>query len=271
MLHTLGVRVCLVLVAAALLPACNGSNHQLLLGATTSVQDSGLLDRLVQAFEEAYDYNVKPVVGGSGQVLEQARRGELDVIMTHSPSDEESLISNGYATERTPIMQNSFLIAGPQDDPAGVSGAPTLSEAFRRISAGEHAFISRGDGSGTHRREQSTWESLGIDPVGEDWYTESATGQGQNLLVANDNDAYTLVDSSTFISFRERLEIIELLRDSSHPNVYSVLRLSEERLSEVNGAGGDAWLEFMTGAGQELIATFGKVEFGEPLFEPLAR
>jgi tungstate transport system substrate-binding protein len=191
--------------------------------------------------------------------------------MTHSPADEEKLVEDGFATERTQVMRNYFLIAGPADDQAGVAAATSMTEAFGRIASGEHGFVSRGDGSGTHRREQSMWEAAGVDPVGEGWYTESATGQGQNLLVANDNDAYTLVDSSTFISFKKRLQIVELIRDEENPNIYSVLRLNVARLDEANTEAGDAWLAFMSGEGQELIADFGRQEYGEPLFETLDR
>jgi tungstate transport system substrate-binding protein len=265
-LIALSVSLCLTLASA-----CNDGDKELLLGATTSVADTGMLDALVDAFEARYDYNLKPIVGGSGQIMEQARRGELDVIMTHSPMDEEELIGIGFAIDRTEVMQNSFLIAGPASDSAVVKAAATMNEALERIAEGKHGFISRGDGSGTHRREQSIWESIGVNPVGQDWYTESATGQGQNLLVANDNDAYTLVDSSTFISFEERLEIVELLRDEERPNVYSVLRLDGDRLDKVNTKGADAWLEFITGEGQDVIAGFGEERFGEPLFEPLMR
>jgi tungstate transport system substrate-binding protein len=261
----------LLLSAPILAMGCGSRDEELLLGVTTSVSDTGLLDALVDAFEARYDYNVKPIVGGSGQVLEQARRGELDVIMTHSPADEEKLIEDGFATERTQVMRNYFMIAGPTGDPAGVAAATSMTEAFGRIASGEHGFVSRGDGSGTHRREQSMWEKAGVDPVGEEWYTESATGQGQNLLVANDNDAYTLVDSSTFISFEKRVQVVELLRDEDDPNVYSVLRLDAGRLTKVNEEGAEAWLAFMSGEGQELIAGFGREEYGEPLFETLDR
>jgi len=250
---------------------CGNGREELLLGATTSVQDPGLLDELVERFEARYGYEVKPIVGGSGQILEMARRGELDVVMTHSPPDEERFIDEGYGIDRSPVMQNYFLIAGPEDDPAGVSSVSSTDAAFERIAAGQYSFISRGDQSGTHRREQVIWEAVGIDPVGQSWYTESATGQGQNLLVANDNDAYTLVDSSTFIAFQDRLEVVERFRDEEKPNVYSVIRLNPEKLDKVNVAAGDAWLEFMTGEGQEVIAEFGREEYGKPLFEPLAQ
>jgi tungstate transport system substrate-binding protein len=233
--------------------------------------DQWALDVLVEEFESRYDYDVKPVVGGSGQILEQARRGEMDVLITHSPVDEEALIAQGYGMDTAPVMQNFFLLAGPDDDPAGVGAAAAVEGALRLIATSGEAFVSWGDRSGTHRREMQYWESAGIDPTGMQWYTLSATGQGQNLLVANDTDAYTLVDSSTFISFADRLEIVELLRDETQPNIYSVIRLNADKLDQVNTGGGDAWLEFMAGAAQGIIAEFGRDEYGDALFEPIAR
>ena len=144
------------LVVMGLLAAC-GSENELLLGATTSLQDAGLLDELVAAFEEDSGFRVKPIVQGSGQVMALARRGELDVIMTHLPEDEAALIADGFALERTPVMRNHFLVGGPANDPAAVAGARTLADAFARISASEAAFVSRGDESGTHRRELGVW------------------------------------------------------------------------------------------------------------------
>jgi tungstate transport system substrate-binding protein len=260
----------IALLVAAALSACGGGKDELLLGATTSVQDPGLLDELVAAFEEDYDYDVKPIVQGSGQIIELARRGELDVIMTHSPGDEQKLLDEGIALERTSVMRNYFLLAGPESDPAAVAGASSLREAFRRIAESEAGFVSRGDGSGTHRRELATWETAGIDPAGESWYRESAAGQGQSVLVANDSDDYTLVDSSTFIALENRLQIIELFRDEEQPNVYSVLRLDSEELSEVNDEAAAAWIEFMTSErGQRVIDEYGREEYGKSLFEPL--
>jgi tungstate transport system substrate-binding protein len=262
---------------AALLPAgvllatgCGGDDEQVLLGATTSVQDPGLLDELVAAFEDEYDYDVKPIVQGSGQVLELARQGEFDVIMTHSPADEQALIDDGFATEKTEVFQNYFQLVGPEDDPADIAGATDLADAFTRIAESGASFISRGDESGTHRRELSYWEDAGIDPAGESWYSESAAGQGDTLNLANDRDAYTLVDSSTFFSFEKNLAVGLLYRDEDRPNVYSVLRLNEEQLPDVDAEARDAWIEFMTGeAGQRVVAEYGAEEYGEPLFEPL--
>jgi tungstate transport system substrate-binding protein len=256
----------LVFVVAA---ACGGNGErELLLGATTSVHDTGLLDELVRGFEDATDYDVKPIVGGSGQIMETARRGEFDVILTHSPEDEDAFITVGEGLDRRMVMRNHFIIAGPDDDPAAASEAATLAEAFERIAAGGHRFVSRGDESGTHRREQFVWQDAGIQPQGEPWYEESATGQGQNLLVASDKDAYTLVDSSTFTVFRDRVALRPLLTDSENPNVYSVIRISTEKHPDVNSAGAIAFAGFLTSpAGQCLIASYGLEDYGKPLFE----
>ena len=257
------------LVAMGLLAAC-GSENELLLGATTSVQDAGLLDELVEAFEDESGFDVKPIVQGSGQILELARRGELDVIMTHVPAEEARLIDDGYGLERTPVMQNYFVVAGPENDPAQVATAISLGEALLAIAITESTFVSRGDGSGTHARELAVWADVGVDPAGERWYRESAAGQGQSAFVANDGDAYTLMDSATFATLRKRLQIVELFRETSKPNVYSVIRLNAERLDKVNEGAADAWVDFMTSERtRRLIADFGRDEFGESLFQPL--
>jgi len=261
--------VFLSLAAMGLFAAC-ASEDELLVGATTSVHDSGLLDELVSAFEDESDFDAKPIALGSGQLLALARRGELDVIMAHSPEDEEALLVDGFALERTAVMRNHFLVAGPANDPAGIAGARTLADAFSLIADSETAFVSRGDESGTHRRELATWAEAGVDPAGESWYRVSAAGQGQSLQVANDGAAYTLVDSATFVAFAERLQIVEMYRDAAEPNVYSVLRLDADLLSHVNGDAADAWIEFMVSdLAQGVILEFGREEYGVSLFEPL--
>jgi tungstate transport system substrate-binding protein len=264
-------RLSLLLVTAlVLLASCGGDGEkELILGATTSIQDPGLLDEIIRAFEEVTDYDVKPVVGGSGQTLEMARQGEFDVIMTHSPSDEDKFIADGEGLDRRPVIRNFFLIAGPEGDPAGVANATSMTQAFELVAAGGHTFISRGDNSGTHRREQSVWEELGIDPEGQPWYQVSSTGQGQSLLVAADKDGYTLADSSTFKAFDERTGLAAHFTDREEPNIYSVIRINPER-HDVNASGAIAFVEFIISqAGQCLIDQFGVEEYGEPLFEAL--
>lgn len=256
-----------------MLSGCGSSSaNTLILGATTSVSDTGLLDELVSAFEEAGDYSVTPVIGGSGQIIEQARRGELDVIVTHSPADEASFIADGEGMEPRHVMENYFLVAGPPDDPAGVGGASTLGEAFQAIATAGAPFISRGDNSGTHKRELSIWQSLGIAASEQDWYHEYGLGQAQSLLVASDERAYTLVDSSTFITLEERVDLDAFVRDTEMPNVYTVTLVNAVKHSQVNAVASRAFAEFLTGPGaQQIIAEFGREEFGQALFVPLAR
>lgn len=255
-----------------LVSGCAGdAENTVMLGATTSVSDPGLLDELVGAFEQETGYHVTPVVGGSGDILERARRGELDVIMTHSPSDEKKFVDDGEGLEPKKVMENFFLVAGRPDDPAGVAGATTLADAFEAIAAAHALFISRGDNSGTHKRELATWAALGIYPNGQDWYQESAVGQGQNVLVASEKGAYTLVDSATFISVRDKVALEALLTDEDNPNVYTVMLVNPDKHDRVNIEAARAWAAFVTSAtGQAIIAEFGKAEYGEALFVPLA-
>lgn len=258
--------------AALLLSACgNGGENTLVLGATSSVQDTGLLDEIVSAFEAQTGYHVTPVVGGSGDILERARRGELDVVLTHSPTDEAAFVAEGYGLEPRKVMENYFMVAGPPDDPAGVGQTSTVEDSFRAIADAEALFISRGDNSGTHRRELSIWASLGIDPTDGDWYQESAVSQGQNVLVASDKGAYSLVDSSTLATLRDRLALTAFVTDTAEPNVYSVILVNPDNHSRVNEAAARAFADFLTGTqAQHLIAEFGRAEFGDALFVPLA-
>jgi tungstate transport system substrate-binding protein len=260
----------MVIGSAMLLIASCGSGGDLIVGATTSVHDTGLLDLLTEAFREESGYDVSavtPIIAGSGQILELARRGEVDAVITHSPQAEAGLIADGDGIDRREIMHNFFVLVGPPDDPAGVGSAGAVAEALKRISAAERTFISRGDNSGTHMRELALWRKAGIDPMGESWYQESGAGQGQSLLVASDKAAYMLVDSSTFAVFQERLEL-EVYAFDEQPNRYSVIRVNPDK-HDVNETAALAFAEFLTSAAaQRIIADFGREKYGEPLFVP---
>jgi tungstate transport system substrate-binding protein len=256
------------LLALALLAASCGGGGKLIVGATTSLQDTGLLDELIAAYEDESGADVTPVVAGSGQVLALASRGEVDVIITHSPEDERTLVGDGDGIDRRPVMHNFFLLVGPPDDPAKVQSAETAADAFRLIASEGIAFISRGDNSGTNVRELALWKEAGIDPSGESWYQESGSGQGQNLLVASDKAAYTLVDSGTFSVFRGRVELYPFITDSAR-NQYSVTRVNPRRHGEVNETGALVFEDWLTSpAAQRIIAGFGVDKYGQPLFEP---
>jgi len=259
----------LVVALAGLAPAC-GAGDALIVASTTSVRDTGLLDELVSEFkEENPDVGaVKPIGAGSGQLVELARRGEVDVIISHWPEGEARLIAEGQAIDRRPFMHNLFLVVGPADAPAGVTAAASPVEAFRLIAEEEALFVSRGDGSGTNVRELAIWEEAGIDPGGRSWYQESGAGQGASLLVASDKGAYTLVDGATWTVLEERAELTLYVPDSEVPNLYSVMRVNPDRHA-VNEEAALAFADFLTSpAGQAVIEEFGRQEYGERLFTP---
>jgi tungstate transport system substrate-binding protein len=185
--------------------------------------------------------------------------------------DEAAFVAEGYGLEPRKVMENYFVVVGPPDDPAGVASASNPADALRAISAAGAPFLSRGDNSGTHKRELAAWDALDIDPQGSDWYQESAVNQGQNLLVASDKGAYTLVDSATMAILRNMVDLKEFVIDRSEPNVYTVTLVNPANNGRVNGNAGREFAEFVTGAdAQGLIAQFGREEFGEALFVPLA-
>lgn len=255
----------------AMAVSCGGNGGDLVVGATTSVQDTGLLDELVSAFERESGYGVTPVVAGSGHILELASRGELDVTLTHSPIEEERYVASGYLIERRPVMEDTFLLVGPPSDPAGVADAATLEEAFRKIAATGSTFITRADRSGTNMRELAVWPETGIDPAGQSWYQESGIGQGESLVVASDKGAYTLVDSATFAVLRDRVSLVEHVEDGEVTNLYSVSLVNPARHSNVGEQAARAFADFLRSPeAREVIANFGRDKYGEPLFSPVA-
>src|SRR5690606_10422062 len=189
------------LLAAALAGAClagcgaaPGGRPDVMLAATTTLEDSGLLAVLLDAFERAHEgMRVRALTGGTGQVLELGRRGDVDVILSHDAAAESAFVAAGAGAERRPLMYNDFLIVGPAVDPAGVRGLGDAEEALRRIAAARAPFISRGDDSGTHRKERQLWALAGLAPgAGEAWYSEAGLGMGDALRVASERRAYIL-------------------------------------------------------------------------------
>ncbi len=260
----------LAVLATLLAAACGGGEDELILATTTSTQDSGLLDVLVPEFEEESGYNVKVIAVGTGEALAMGERGDADVLLVHAPSSEKPLVESGAAIDRRLVMHNDFIIVGPENDPAGIQGMTSAVEAFAAIYDAGATFISRGDDSGTHKREVSLWEEAGLDPEDESWYGQSGQGMGATLQIANQKDAYTLSDRGTYLAQRKNLDVVVLVEgDPLLLNVYSVMRVNPERFDLVNGPGGQAFAEFMVSDGaQETIRDFGVEEFGQPLFIP---
>ena len=239
-----------------------------ILATTTSTQDSGLLDELVPAFEEAEGYAIKTVAVGSGEAIELGRRGEADVVLAHSPEAEKELMASGVAGDREVVMHNDFVVVGPASDPAEVKGEEAV-EAFERIAGERAPFMSRGDDSGTNAKELKLWEEAGVKPRGR-WYQETGQGMGATLTVAAQKDAYTLSDRGTYLS-NEQARDLELLVDGGPGllNVYHVIDIDTDAGKRVNAAGGDAFAKWIVSPpAQEIIGSFGREEYGQALFTP---
>lgn len=260
----------LVLLVAGCGGGSGSEEEQLIVFSTTTTRDSGVLDALVTGFEDRTDYEVKPIVAGSGEVLELAARGEGDVLLTHSPEAEGAFVAAGHGVRRELVMHNDFVIVGPPADPAGLAGRP-VTEALALIADAGAPFVSRGDESGTHVKELELWSQARQDPVGQSWYVETGSGQGQTLNVASETGGYALADRGTYLALQDSLEL-DILVERTSPellNIYHVITVDPATSSRINEAGADAFADYVTSPeGQQVIASVGVEEFGEPLFVP---
>jgi tungstate transport system substrate-binding protein len=240
----------------------------LILATTTSTQDSGLLDVLVPSFRRETGYPVKTIAVGSGEAIELGSRGEADVVLAHSPADEEALMATGRAGRRQLVMHNDFVLVGPGDDPARIRGLPA-PRALERIAASQAPFVSRGDDSGTHSRELALWETAGATPAG-DWYAESGQGMGATLRIALERRAYTLADRGTWLATGTGEELPVLVEGGTDLlNVYHVIDMTRRAGDRVNVAGARAFADWIVSPPvQRRIGAFGRVRYGVPLFTP---
>ena len=244
-----------------------GGPMSLILATTTSLQDSGLLDVLVPAFEKASGYTVKTVAVGTGQALTMGQQGNADVLFVHAPTQEQAFMAAGWGVDRRLVAHNYFWIVGPASDPAGISGMSSAVDAFKKIAASGATFVSRGDNSGTNTKELAIWKSAGITPSGS-WYISSGQGMGATLQIASQKGAYTLTDTATFLSNQANLALKALLKsDTALINIYSVIAVNPAKWPKVNTAGAKAFEDYVTGAaGQQIIASFGIDQYGLALF-----
>lgn len=246
------------------------AQEDVILATTTSTQDSGLLDVLVPIFEEQTGYNVQTIAVGTGAALAMGENGEADVMLVHAPDSEMVLIENGDAINRQLVMHNDYIIVGPSDDPAGISGMTDAGEAFQSIAESGSIFISRGDNSGTNQKEMEIWEMAEVEPAGQTWYQESGQGMGATLTIASEKQGYTLTDRATYLALGDNLDLENLSEgDPILLNIYHVMQVNPDKNDLINGPGGQAFVEFMIDPEtQEIIGEFGVEEFGEPLFFP---
>ena len=247
----------------------NDNNKEVILATTTSTQDSGLLDVLVPIFEEQTGYMVKTIAVGTGKALAMGEEGEADVLLVHAPDAEMVLIDNGDAINRRLVMHNDFVLVGPKNDPAGIKGFTEAKKVFAKIAETESLFISRGDDSGTNKKELAIWKVAGIEPKGT-WYQETGQGMGATLRIASEKKGYTLTDRATYLALRKILALDILLEGEENLlNIYHVMQVNPEKSEKINGKAGQAFVEFMISPEtQEIISEFGVDKYGQPLFFP---
>jgi len=210
----------------------NQSARPLILMATTTTRDSGLLDKLIPALENDTALDIEVVAFGTGKVLRSAIDGNADIIMVHDPHGEKIFMEEGYGKERLPIMQNDFVIIGPMDDPAHIASSTTAAQAFSSIAGSNSAFVSRGDDSGTHKAEMRIWQSTKLKPkqfVAEN-YILTGAGMGRTLNIAVEKSAYSLTDRATWLTFQNKGNLKILFdKDDMLENIYSIITVNPER------------------------------------------
>ncbi|MDE2967548.1 MAG: substrate-binding domain-containing protein [Chloroflexota bacterium] len=269
----------LVAVAVAgLAAACGGdpgyNEDELILATTTSLNDSGLLDQLVPIFEAEEEITVKIIAVGTGAALRMGADGNADVLLTHAPASEQMLVDTGDVTSRTLIAYNDFVIVGPLDDPAGVAGMTDVSAALGQIAAAGAAFASRGDDSGTHKKELSLWSDAGLSPSTKSngWYLDVGQGMSATLTVANQRAAYSLTDRGTYLALSSDLEDLTPLveGDPKLLNFYSVMEV-EGGKGRINTVASRAFSAFLIRDDiQAMIGEYLLEQYGRPLFIPAA-
>ncbi len=259
---------------------------RLVLATTTSTDDSGLLKAILPDFEERYGATVEVIAVGTGQAIQLGENGDADVILVHAREREDAFVAEGYGVNRQDVMYNDFVIVGPASDPAGIAGMTDAVAALTKIAETQSTFVSRGDDSGTHTKEQTLWRASDVPlveagsltsadktyvrPAG-DWYLSIGQGMGATLTMANEQAAYTLSDRATYLARKLGGLDLEILTegDSRLFNPYGVIAVNPERHPEVNAAGATAFIEWLTSLEtQQLISQFGVADFGMPLFVP---
>lgn len=241
------------------------------LAVTTSIEASGLTAHLASSFQDATGIILRAVVAGTGQALALGRRGDVDATLTHDAASEAALVAEGIGLERRTVMENDFVLIGPDDDPAAIAGMTDVSAALTRIAAADEVFLSRADDSGTHKAELRFWRDAGLAPAadGDGWYLETGMGQGAILNLAAARGAYTLIDRSTWLASGNRAGLAVLVEgDPRLINRYALVLIDPRAHAHVNASDARAFADWLTSPdGRAAIAAF-QID-GAPLFRPV--
>ena len=270
--------ILIVFVLTILLTSFSGvkvtAEEELVLATTTSTYDSGLLGKLNPLFEERFDVKIKTIAVGTGAAIRHAENGDADVIMVHARGAEDEFLEEGWGVNRRDLMYNDFVIIGPSDDPVGIQGMDKATAALKEIAGSDSKFISRGDDSGTNKKELSLWEAAGVNPAGK-WYLSIGKGMGDTIVQADRMGAYTLSDRGTYLSMQDEIDLEILVQgpvkggDPVLMNPYGVIAVNPAQYQSVNYSMAMAYIGFVTSPrGQEVIGNY--TVQGEQLFFPNA-
>jgi tungstate transport system substrate-binding protein len=255
-------------LAALLLASASSAPAQdfITVASTTSTEQSGLFKHLLPEAKKATGIEVRVVAVGTGQALDMARRGDADVVFVHDLPAEEKFLAEGFGVKRYPVMYNDFVIVGPKSDPAGAKGNDVVA-GLKKIAAAQAPFASRADKSGTHAAELRYWKAAGIEPRGT-WYRETGSGMGPTLNTAAGMNAYALADRGTWLSFKNRADLVVLVEgDNKLFNQYGVMLVNPAKHAHVKKEPGQKFIDWLISpAGQATIAAY-RIE-GEQLFFP---
>ena len=258
-----------VLILAAVLLALNTQAEETIvrLATTTSTYETGLLDHILPPFEEAQKAKVHVISVGTGKAIKIAENGDVDAILVHARAAEDKFVKDGFGVDRRDVMHNDFVILGPKADPAGVAGLKGVGKALAKIAEAKQVFVSRGDDSGTHKKECSLWSEAGMTPAG-DWYLESGQGMSATLRMADEKNGYVMVDRATYLSFRDELQLKILMEgDKLLFNPYGIIAVNPERHKHAKYDLAMALITWITSAEcQKMIASYKKD--GAQLFYP---
>ena len=268
--------LCLITILASqvFIPwSANASERFIVVASTTSTENSGLYSFVLPRFSEQTGIEVRVVAVGTGQALHIAQNGDADVLLVHHRPSEDQFISQGYGVTRYDLMYNDYILVGPRDDPASVLSAANVIGAVQRIATNKSLFISRGDDSGTHKKELELWSQSGIDTtkVGNGWYQETGRGMGGTLNMASALDAYTLSDRATWLKFGNKGRL-DILFQSDPPlfNPYGIILVNPKKHPHIKTRDGQTFIEWMLSeAGQTLIADYRIL--GQQAFFPTAK
>ncbi len=243
------------------------------LASTTSTRDSGLFDSILPIFTRKSGVDVRVVAVGTGQAIKLAKNGDADVLFVHHRKSEDAFVAEGFGVKRFDVMYNDFVVVGPKGDPAGIANVKDVVEAFRKIAASNHPFLSRGDDSGTNKKERGLWKQGGLDTasVSGSWYRETGSGMGATLNTASAMNGYSMSDRGTWLAFKNRGELAVLVEgDQRLLNPYGVILVDKKRHPHVKAQAGQMLIDWLISPeGQNAIAAF-KIN-GEQLFRANAK